>query len=44
MRIYSKTEIYSKEAVSDPDTMYFHQAMKANDATQLLKRAQNNWN
>ena len=39
MRISRRTEIYAKKAVSDPDTMYFHQAMKENDATQFLKSA-----
>ena len=31
--IYRGTKIYAKAEVSDPDTMYFHQAMKENDAT-----------
>ena len=31
------TVIYAKVAVSDPYTMYFHQAMKVNDDTQFLK-------
>ena len=36
MRIHRRTRIYAKVAVSDPDTMYFNQAMKENDATQFL--------
>ena len=39
MRISIRTEIFSKLSVSDPDTMYFHQAMKENDATQFLTAA-----
>ena len=39
MRIYRRTKIYAKEEVSNPDTIYFHQAMKENDATQFLKAA-----
>ena len=34
---YRRTKIYIKASVSDPYTMYFHQAMKENDATQFLK-------
>ena len=39
MRISRRTEIFSKLSVSDPDTMYFHQAMKENDAIKFLKSA-----
>ena len=39
MRISRRTKVYAKAAVYDPDTMYFHQAMKENDARQFLKEA-----
>ena len=39
MRIYRRTEKYSKAEVSDIDTIYFHQTAKENDATQFLKTA-----
>ena len=39
MRIYRITEIYYKTALSDTDNIYFHQAMKENDATRFLKAA-----
>ena len=35
MRISRITEKYSRAKVSDPDNMYFHQAMKKNDATKF---------
>ena len=37
MRLSRRTEIYAKEAVSDTNTMYFHQAMKENGVTPFLK-------
>ena len=37
--ISRRTNIYAKAAVSDPDTMYFQQAMEENDSTQFLKAA-----
>ena len=37
MRIYRRTEINSKAAVSDTDNIYFNEATKENDATQFLK-------
>ena len=37
MIVSRRTKIYAKSEVSDPDTMYFYQEMKANDATQFLK-------
>ena len=36
-QITTRFRIYIKSEVSDPDTMYFHQEMKENDATQSLK-------
>ena len=38
-RIPRGIKIYAKAALYDPDTMYFHQAMKENDARQFLKEA-----
>ena len=35
-RITRRTGIYSKSEVYDPDTVYFHQEMKENDATHLF--------
>ena len=39
-RIYRRTEIYAKEALSYIDNMYFHQSMKGNYSTDFLKASQ----
>ena len=36
-RISIRNRIYSKAAVSDINTMYFHQEINSDDAAQLLK-------
>ena len=35
--ISRKAKLYAKAVVYDPYTMYVHQAMKKNEATQFLK-------
>ena len=40
MNISIRTEIYSKAAVFDTDTMYFHQEMKENDVIKFYKAVQ----
>ena len=36
-RVSTRTGIYAKVELSHPDTIYFHQAMKEDDATKFLK-------